>query len=82
MKVRGVVNYEGKIIEITEDNLFQVYFLRTESDTTIIITLIVDGLELTFNQDSIHELKFVQISDSIQHKLKVLESEIDGCTNV
>ena len=63
MRVRGSVNHNGIIIEITKKNFTQLYFQHDSVTTQIMLTLLIDEKEITFDGTSIHELKLVQISD-------------------
>ncbi len=81
MRVRGSVNYNNTIIEITEKNLTQVYFQHDESGNQIMVTLLIDEEEVTFDDTSIHELKLVQISDCLIKKLDTVEEKIKNATS-
>ena len=81
MRVRGSVEYNNTIIEITEKNLTQIYFQHDSITTQIMITLLINEKEVTFDGTSIHELKLVQISDCIIKKLDTVEAKIKSVTS-
>lgn len=80
MRVRGSVNYNNDIIEITEKNLTQIYFQHDEATTQIMVTLLINNEEVTFDGTSINELKLVQISDCVIKKLDLVEEKIKSVT--
>lgn len=81
MRVRGLVEYNNTIIKITEKNLTQIYFQHDKSGNKIMVTLLIDEEEVTFDGTSIHELKLVQISDCIIKKLDIVEEKIKNVTS-
>lgn len=82
MRVRGSVNYNGDIIEITKENLTQLLIQHSDDvqNTMIMVTLLIDGQELTFGKPSIHELKLAQVEDPITQELDAVEEKIDEAT--
>ena len=80
MRVRGSVNYNNEIIEITKDNLTQLLFQHTEEGTKVMVTLSIEDQELTFDGTSINELKLVQVSDPITTELLAVEKKIKSVT--
>lgn len=69
------------IFEITDQNLTQVYIQHDESGNQIMVTLLIDDEEITFDDTSICDLKLVQISDPIIKELDIVEEKIKGVTS-
>lgn len=81
MRVRGSINYNNTLIEITEQNLRELLFKHDEEGTKIMVTILIEEKELTFGEDAIHELKLVQVSDPINQDLGAVEEMIKSATN-
>lgn len=64
MKVTGTIIHNGLPIPIDEFTMDQLIFQHKEGKTQLLLTTLIDGEPLTFQEDQIKELKIVQITST------------------
>lgn len=64
MKISGTIIHKGLPIPIDEITMDQLIFQHKDGKTQLVITTIVDGKPMTFNQEYIQELTVIQITNT------------------
>ncbi len=62
MLIRGIINYEGKQIHLTEHTIEQIVFQRKDKVSNLIITTIINDKPISFREDQIEELSIAHIA--------------------
>lgn len=74
MKIKGTIIHKGLPIPIDEITMDQLIFQHKDGKTQLVITTIVDGKPMTFNQEYIQELTVIQITNT-DHEIPEIEGE-------
>jgi hypothetical protein len=64
MKVTGIITHNGLPVVINEYNMAQLIFQHKDGKTQILLTTVIDGEPLTFQQGDIQELQIIQITNA------------------
>ena len=64
MKVKGTILYQERTIKIDENTMDQLIFQHKDGKTQLVITTLIDGKPITFNQEQIKDLTVIQITNT------------------
>ena len=64
MKITGTIIHNGLPIPIDEFTMDQLIFQHKDGKTQLLLTTLINGESLTFQEDQIEELKIVQITST------------------